>query len=175
MKKDPAWLEMLKESVFSSETQLWLFRSEHPAFAREPLYERKSPFGVMYDWWIRNVPIPGMQSTSHNGWLRKQLGMKAKVPKEQLHLRLAVSKVYFVQEAPAGDIKIGTSKDVGARVREMTVANPRPLVVLATMSGDRKIETLLHKRFASARIRIRGEWFRPVPELLAYIAEIKAA
>lgn len=33
-------------------------------------------------------------------------------------------------------------------------------------------EREMHQRFANARIR--GEWFRPVPELLAYIAEIKA-
>jgi hypothetical protein len=29
MKKDPPWLEMLKEEVFLRETQQWLFRSEH--------------------------------------------------------------------------------------------------------------------------------------------------
>ena len=63
---------------------------------------------------------------------------------------------------------------MSARVREMTVATPHSLVVLATINGDHGIETILHKRFAHARIRRRGEWFRPVPELLAYIAEIKA-
>ena len=72
MRKDPVWLERLKEEVFLGESQQWLFRSEHSAFARDPLYERKSPFGVMRDWYVSHVPLPGMQSTSHNGWLRKQ-------------------------------------------------------------------------------------------------------
>jgi hypothetical protein len=159
MRTDPLWLQRLKEEVFSGEVQQWLFRSEHPAFARA--------FNVMHDWWTRHV-----LSTSHNGWRQKQLTMKTKTPKEQLCLRLAISRVYFIQESGAGYIKIGTTKNVDARVRDGTTFTPHTLSVLALISGDHRIETTLHKRFAHARIR--GEWFRPVPELLAYIAEIKA-
>ena len=51
-------------------------------------------------------------------------------------------------------------------------ASPHLLAVLAVIDGDIVVEQALHRRFANARIR--REWFRPVPELLAYIAEIKA-
>jgi hypothetical protein len=60
MKKDPPWLERLKEEVFLRETQQWLFRSEHPIFAIDPPYERRLPFSVMHDWWVRHVQFYGM-------------------------------------------------------------------------------------------------------------------
>ena len=41
----------------------------------------------------------------------------------------------------------------------------------STIDGGREAEWVLHRRFAHARIR--GEWFRPVPELFEYIASIK--
>lgn len=48
---------------------------------------------------------------------------------------------------------------------------PGTLVVLLQMEGSEKDETALHQRFVSARER--GEWFRPVPELLLVITEAK--
>ena len=35
----------------------------------------------------------------------------------------------------------------------------------------REVESAIHHRFRHARVR--GEWFRPVPELLSYIDEVK--
>jgi hypothetical protein len=97
----------------------------------------------------------------------------AKVSKEQLHIRSTQSRVYFVQESGMGAIKIGTTKNVNTRVSDMAVGTPHLLAVLALIDGNHEVEHALHQRFAHARIR--GEWFRPVPELLEYIAKVKAA
>jgi hypothetical protein len=95
----------------------------------------------------------------------------SKTPEEQLSLHPTDRWVYFVQESGAGAIKIGTTKNVSTRVREMAVGTPHLLAVLAVIEGNRNTEQALHRRFRHARIR--GEWFRPVPELLDYIASIK--
>ena len=57
-------------------------------------------------------------------------------------------------------------KQTVARVLERT----RQTDAAASDKGGRGVEGLMHMLFAHARIR--GEWFRPVPELLAYAVEI---
>ena len=103
---------------------------------------------------------------------RQQEQRKPLVPREQIGFRPLLNSVYFAQDVASGDIKIGTSKNVRGRVSKLCIETRRSLVVLATVHGSYQTEREMHQRFANARIR--GEWFRPVPELLAYIAEIKA-
>jgi len=79
--------------------------------------------------------------------------------------------VYFACDRMSGDIKIGTSKNVRMRVSRVSSEVKHPIDLLATMDGNREIESIMHARFAHARTH--GEWFRPVPELLAYIESIK--
>lgn len=81
--------------------------------------------------------------------------------------------VYFLRESGIGAIKIGTSKNVALRVRSIASGMPHGLTLLATMPGWHRVETLVHQLFEHARIR--GEWFRPIPELLEYIDEIKSS
>jgi hypothetical protein len=72
-------------------------------------------------------------------------------------------KTYFITDGTA--IKIGKSSLGGtSRVKEGTM-NPRELELIGEIDGDYEKE--LHRKFAS--IRLRGEWFRPTPELLAEI------
>lgn len=85
--------------------------------------------------------------------------------------------VYFVQQiTPAGDgpIKIGVSADVQKRLRQLRTGVPHDLALLATMQGDDTTEYGFHVRFAADRISPRAEWFRPSPELLAFIASVTA-
>jgi hypothetical protein len=77
-------------------------------------------------------------------------------------------RVYFVQESGTGAIKIGVAKDVKARMASLGTGTPHVLTVLGVIDGDVVLEETLHEQFRHARIR--GEWFRPVPELLEYIA-----
>lgn len=77
--------------------------------------------------------------------------------------------VYFIQDGEHGDIKIGWSVDPDRRLRDLRVAHATRsrLRLLAAIPGHRKLERELHERFAPCRGE--GEWFAPVPELLAFL------
>jgi hypothetical protein len=56
------------------------------------------------------------------------------------------------------------------RRRSIQVGNPDEIRILATMPGKPITdETLLHDRFR--HLWIRGEWYRPESELLAFITD----
>ena len=78
--------------------------------------------------------------------------------------------VYYVQRPGDDAIKIGVTNDIAKRLGGLrTVA---PVVLLATHLGGRPAEQAMHVRFAEHRVD--GEWFRPVPELLAHIELVKS-
>lgn len=88
---------------------------------------------------------------------------------EKMATRVSLSQsIYFVSDG-LGHIKIGHARDVASRVTKLQTANSTPLCVIGTMPGGISDEKALHAKFASHRIR--GEWFMPAPELLAYIKE----
>lgn len=78
--------------------------------------------------------------------------------------------VYFIRRGIDGPIKIGRSCDVTKRMSALQISCAEPLMLLATTSGDYRLEAILHKRFGAARLE--GEWFRPVEELLRHIEEL---
>jgi hypothetical protein len=80
--------------------------------------------------------------------------------------------VYFARADGAEEIKIGTSTQLARRIRALEVSSRSKITVLATVVGSYKVEAWIQDRFR--RARVRGEWFRPVPELLEYIAEIQS-
>lgn len=79
--------------------------------------------------------------------------------------------IYFIQAGPDGPIKIGWSREVKKRAATIQSWEPVELECLATLQGPMATEQALHRRFGSARIR--GEWFNPTHELLAYIDSVK--
>lgn len=74
-------------------------------------------------------------------------------------------QTYFVQGQLTGLIKIGHSIDPCKRLRELQVGSPDRLTLLGTCNVD--IEQSAQRRFKG--IREHDEWFRPAPELLAFI------
>ena len=72
--------------------------------------------------------------------------------------------VYFIQRGENGPIKIGVSADVAGRLRMLQAASQEPLALLGTLPGGADLEQALHDRFRDQKVR--GEWFRPSPELL---------
>ncbi len=54
------------------------------------------------------------------------------------------------------------------RLQIMQTDNHEKITLLASAVGGPKEERELHRRFV--HLRTRGEWFRPDPELLEYIA-----
>lgn len=81
--------------------------------------------------------------------------------------------VYFLRAGLEGAIKIGwTEADIFDRIAQLQIACPDELIILGViarleLSGERK----LHRQFTHLRIRPNGEWFRPEPDLLEYIAK----
>ncbi len=84
----------------------------------------------------------------------------------------APETIYFVQAEDGGPIKIGLAACVWCRLSSLQTGNPARLLLLATTVGDCVDEAELHSRFS--RHRLRGEWFRPNPELLALIEGLRA-
>lgn len=80
--------------------------------------------------------------------------------------RVSGSWVYFAGRI-GGPIKIGVTTNLDRRRAGLQIGNPDTIEILASMPGDRAIEGMLKARFAAANIR--GEWFNPVPELLALL------
>lgn len=89
---------------------------------------------------------------------------------------------YFMQSEHGGPIKIGRSLNVARRLRELRCRTGLPLRLLATT--EVYSEFLLHERFAHLAIprsefnkyqpTKTTEWFRPEPELLAFIESLAA-
>lgn len=79
--------------------------------------------------------------------------------------------IYFIQDTRTLEIKIGyTSADsADGRIAALQTGNPGALRLLSTAQGDRSREAELHRQFADDRTN--GEWFRPTPELLAFLLE----
>lgn len=85
--------------------------------------------------------------------------------------RPIVPVVYFVQAVTMGLIKIGMTVDMSDRLKTLQVGCPDELKLLGVIYDRRalRIEQALHARFNEHHVR--GEWFRPDPSLLAYIAQ----
>jgi len=79
-------------------------------------------------------------------------------------------KIYFIEESGTGAIKIGLTGDIKKRKSGIKSSTPHQLRVLGVMMGDIQDEAELHKKFS--QYNIQGEWYRPEPELLAFIKTI---
>jgi hypothetical protein len=77
---------------------------------------------------------------------------------------------YFVRHQDM--IKIGSSMQPEGRIRALQTGFPLDLEVLAVVSMEVADEYQTHQRFA--HLRVRGEWFRSEPDLLAFIEAVKA-
>lgn len=84
--------------------------------------------------------------------------------------------VYFAQQGNSGPIKIGSAFNPVYRVKSLQTGNPQRLylraVVVEKPAYRQVLERPLHELFED--YRIRGEWFRPVPELLQLIEWLAA-
>lgn len=73
--------------------------------------------------------------------------------------------IYYVG---AGDfIKIGFSRNIEARLIKMITDVPHEISLLHVEPGTFRTEKILHRAFSE--FRVRGEWFKAAPELLAHI------
>lgn len=86
--------------------------------------------------------------------------------------------IYFVLDEDAGQVKIGHTANVRARVVQHRSDHGKRLRILGVMQGGFEVERDLHRRYAELRVsRVHPrsgakerEWFRAEAELMAYIA-----
>lgn len=106
--------------------------------------------------------------SSHGGGMRAVIARRD-APSSVLTLSPGDDTLlYFVQAGLGGPIKIGVTRDLTGRIATLQTACPTELRLLGCCLASATSERDLHARFAHARLR--GEWFRCDPELLAFIA-----
>lgn len=88
--------------------------------------------------------------------------------------RIGAGLIYFIEAVGGERIKIGfTAKnDPSARAKELQIASPFELKVIASFPGTLDTERRMHKQFAHLRVRPRGEWFRAGEDLRDFIRRI---
>lgn len=79
--------------------------------------------------------------------------------------------VYFVHNGE--HVKIGWSKDWKGRLRTLQTSNPAKLKIMLVIVGSRADEGDLHAEFQADRVR--GEWYRPTQQIVAFIEAKEAA
>lgn len=80
--------------------------------------------------------------------------------------------LYCLQECPRGLVKFGIAVDPDKRRGDLKTGNARLLVVIGyreLTSSMRVCEAAIKERFSDHRIR--GEWFRPAPEVLRFVED----
>lgn len=79
--------------------------------------------------------------------------------------------IYFLQQGDGGPIKIGYTTDLLARIDTLQTGSPYELKLILCFRGFTQTERELHAKFR--KDRMRGEWFSPSEELMAFIEEKK--
>lgn len=79
------------------------------------------------------------------------------------------SRVYYVQRESDGLIKIGTSRTLADRLKNLRREHG-PLRLIAAVGGSHAEEAALHRQFAE--LRTAGEWFRPGLPLLRHLRTV---
>lgn len=86
----------------------------------------------------------------------------------------APSFVYAIRAVRGGPVKIGHCiVDAKTRLRGLQTSNPNKLELLGSAAGTRGDEQAILAFFADNRVR--GEWFRPTPRVLAFAASLNSA
>ena len=136
-------------------------------YAALPLQERES----LHAWEAEHVDGSGAYGTSDwPGW-EKYIG-KFQPPSPAT--KETYGYVYLIQSA-TGHCKIGSSRSVQNRLRQLQCANPEPLTLLHHFpsANAQQSELALHSRFADRRVR--NEWFALTEAEIASICAIAAS
>ena len=82
-----------------------------------------------------------------------------------------INLIYFIQQGNNGNIKIGYSKNPKKRLIQLQTATISKLYIIGKISGNRQNEKEIHQYLF--KHRLRGEWFKPVKEVLNIIKKKK--
>ena len=67
--------------------------------------------------------------------------------------------LYIIQMANTGEIKVGRSKDVHKRLKQLQTGSPHRLRLILHAPGQGKREAVIHRMMRERRTRYDGEWF----------------
>lgn len=82
----------------------------------------------------------------------------------------APGTVYMLQVDGGGPIKIGfTVGNVSQRIQSYQGGSPYELLWVGAFKGTKRDEADAHRALAAHRLR--GEWFRPTPEVISFVVE----
>jgi hypothetical protein len=76
--------------------------------------------------------------------------------------------VYFISDGES--VKIGWSGAPPIRMKRLQSEHQRPLTIIGKVPGTTDDERAAHKKFS--HLRLDGEWFKPEPELMAFIERV---
>lgn len=82
-----------------------------------------------------------------------------------------VNAIYFIHALGTNRIKIGWAASLHARFNVLSCASPYPLSVIHAMSGDRKDEAELHRKFLD--FHVHNEWHIYSDEIKIFIQQLK--
>ncbi|RMD65790.1 hypothetical protein D6817_05415 [Candidatus Pacearchaeota archaeon] len=77
--------------------------------------------------------------------------------------------IYFIRGKESGNIKIGYSTTPEKRRSNLQTAHYEELELIGLMRGTREDEARIQQMFS--QFNIRGEWYRPVEEILDFIVK----
>lgn len=118
-----------------------------------------------------DTPIETAEERLRKAGIRQEYRSREEI-RHDLHVKkLPGSVVYYVRVRP-GQIKIGTTINLDARLKSMRLSAPGDL--LAAEPGERAEEKVRHAKFAELRLDCRREDFEEGDELLAHIKRVRA-
>jgi len=130
-----------------------------------PLHERE----CLLAW--ESEHLDGSENYGSSDWpgWEKYIGRFQPEPPK---LKDTFGYVYLIQST-SGYCKIGSSRSVSDRARQLQCANPEPLTLIHQFpsANAQQDEFVLHTRFADKRVR--NEWFALTDEDIAHICNAR--
>ncbi len=77
--------------------------------------------------------------------------------------------VYFIADPVRDVVKIGFSKDVRKRLKQLQTSNSNQLILLGYVQGSRIEEQYYHKLFSKDKSELVGEWFVLSDNIIDYL------
>jgi hypothetical protein len=76
--------------------------------------------------------------------------------------------VYFIAQEVFDFVKIGSTGNIVARLRQLQTGNPHRLIpfhiiAFESMEGARRVEAIFHKRYQALGLNAQGEWYQVKP------------
>jgi len=81
--------------------------------------------------------------------------------------------VYFAQDSRSGEVHIGLAayRKLDKHIEQLQVGNPSELKLLGIIQARNAAALVRELRATFSDARVRGTWFRPIPDLMDYIQQ----